>query len=89
MAIAVNKKVREKASTAERIPLESAVNMPDAKMLIPEKRKLREKSQKPSSAIGKTGDPSGVKILTIPLESRSESRKITSEEPAMKEMQMR
>ena len=75
--------------TAEIRPLESAVNMPDAKMLIPEKRKLREKSQKPSSAIGKTGDPSGVKILTIPLESRSESRKITSEEPAMKEMQMR
>lgn len=47
MAIAVNKKVRDKASTAEIIPLESAVNIPLAKMLKPTKSSASEQIRLP------------------------------------------
>lgn len=50
MAIAVNKKVREKASTAEIIPLESAVNIPLAKMLKPTKSSASEQIRLPTTA---------------------------------------
>ena len=50
MAISVKTKVRENASTAEMSPLESAVNIPLAKMLKPTKSRAREQIRFPATA---------------------------------------
>ena len=50
MAIMVNTKVRKKASTAEIIPLESAANIPLAKMLNPTKSNASEQIRFPWTA---------------------------------------
>ena len=64
MAITVNTKVREKASTAEIIPLESAVNIPLAKMLNPTKSNASEQIRFPWTARSKTALPGLAKIDT-------------------------
>ncbi len=50
MAITVNTKVRENARTAEMIPLESAVNIPLAKILKPTKSNASEQIRLPTTA---------------------------------------
>ena len=44
-------KVRSRERTADTVPFDKAVNMAEVKMFRPQKRKLNEKTAKPSAAI--------------------------------------
>ena len=79
MVISINRKDLEKASAAETIPLDSAVNIPLAKMLKPIKNSAAVHILFPVTARSYTGLSGRAKTDTKGLVSRKEAATVITE----------
>ncbi len=79
IVISINTKEREKARTAETMPLESAVNIPLAKILKPMKNKARVQMRFPVTANSYTGLSGRAKTDTSTFVAANETTTVTTE----------
>lgn len=83
MVISINTKEREKARTAEIIPLDSAVNIPLAKILKPIKTRAKEQIRFPVTASSYTGLSGRAKTDTKGFVAIKENANVIREITAM------
>ena len=79
IVISMNTKEREKARTAETMPLDRAVNIPLAKMLKPMKNNARVQIRFPVAASSYTGLSGRAKMETSGPVAAKETAALTSE----------
>lgn len=84
MQIVRRPKVRRNERTADTVPLDSAVNIAEAKIFRPQNRKLYEKIEKPSAAMRQTSDVSAANSPATREPPSREAVKINTDAAVMK-----